>query len=360
MSTALVHRFRSNKDVLGFALFATLISALLLGLYLALPRTLLDPFEVFTARAVAGLLQGIGIAVTCNGNVISSAAYSIRVIDECLGIEILLLSAAFVMVFPAPWRKKLLALAVGFPILLMVNALRMVMLFLISTFNRTWFDYAHIYLGQFMMLFVVVFLFLIWLASLNKGNSLPTKRWFIIRLMLTSSLFFLLWSFLQKPYVGLSESMLSIIAQYITGVPSQFNEKATYDYTFGIATFLSLFFAEKQYSFSKRLLPLVSGIMILFLFHMFFRILAVFAFMQKGGVPYSMSVGVYAFSTILLPLLLWLAFRKTGRTLKKCPYCGKEKSGLLEHIRKKHGEEALNKCADKGVIMPNGNEIGFL
>lgn len=360
MSSAILHRLRNNKDVLGFALYVALASAILLGLFLALPRKLFHPLESVTAQAVSGLLHGLGVDVTCNGNVVSSHAFSIRVIDECLGIEILLLSAAFVLAFPASWKNKLMAVGIGLPILLLVNALRMVLLFLISTFNRAWFDYAHIYLGQFLILFAVVFLYLLWLDTLNKSNSLPAKRWFIIRLMLTSSFFFLLWSFLQKPYVVLSESILSIIAQYITGLPSHFNEKATYDYTFGIATFLSLYFAEKQVNLSKRLLPLLLGILLLFLFHMFFRTLAVLAFVQKGGIPYSMSVGVYAFSTILLPIILWLALRKIGRTLKKCPYCGKEKSGLLEHIRKKHGEEAIKRCADKGIIMPNRNEIDFL
>jgi exosortase H (IPTLxxWG-CTERM-specific) len=360
MSVALVQRLRSNKDALGFTLFACVLSIIFLSVYLSLPRNLLHPFEAITANSVYAVLRVIGFNVSRYGNIVSGNSYSIKVIDECLGIEILVLSAAFVLAFPAPWKKKLIAGAIGLPVLLMANVLRMVILFLICSYQRNWFEYAHLYLGQFMMLIIVVSLFLIWLASLNSTTTLSSKRWFLLRLLVVSSVFFLLWSFLQKPYVALSESMLSVIAQYITGGPFHFNEKSTYDYTFGIATFLSLFFAEKQYSFSKRLLPLLLGILILFLFHMFFRILAVFAFVHKGGFPYSISVGVYAFSTILLPLLLWLALRKIGRTLKKCPYCGKEKSGLMKHIRKKHGEEAIRKCAHKGIILQNGNEIGFL
>jgi len=92
---------------MGFALYVALASAILLGLFLALPRNLLLPLEAVTAQAVSGLLHGLGVGVTCNGNVVSSPAFSIRVIDECLGLEVLLLSAAFVLSFPAQLKNKL-------------------------------------------------------------------------------------------------------------------------------------------------------------------------------------------------------------------------------------------------------------
>jgi hypothetical protein len=63
----------------------------------------------------------------------------------------------------------------------------------------------------------------------------------------------------------------------------------------------------------------------------------------------------------ILPFGLWIAivrkeiFKPGG--IYKCPICGAEKRGIIEHIRTKHGEIALGSKDIQGFIKNEG--VGF-
>lgn len=330
---------QGSASPFGFALRATLLSVLFLGFYLIIPHHVLKPVVHSLAVLVAELLRTIGVDVVRNGNLISSPQFSIKIINECLGIEPVLLAGAFIIVYPgATPKSRLFAFASAVPVLTATNLVRIIAIFMISSWNIRLFEICHIYLGQCLMLIATAGLFLLWISTIDRSRTFTGKRVFFFRLVIASSVLFILWIFLQKPYASLTEFMLTSIMKLFTGHATHFADKPNYDYTFSIVTFLALLAAEHPMPWKERLRAALLGGAILFSVHCLFRITAIISFLEKSSAAYSTSVGIYAFLTILLPLLLWLTIRAgyQKRAATTCPYCGVVKTEIANHIRVKH------------------------
>ena len=72
------------------------------------------------------------------------------------------------LAYPAPWRYKLLGIGAGFLAIQALNLVRIISLFYLGQWNRTWFDWFHLYLWQALIVLDALVAFLVWLRWLPQ------------------------------------------------------------------------------------------------------------------------------------------------------------------------------------------------
>jgi len=122
----------------------------------------LDPLAGLVASLTQAVLHAIGIAVQRAGTVLfvpGGFAYDINV--GCIGLLPAAVLAVAILASPGTWRPKQRGLAVGVPLVLAVNLLRLVHLFYLGTHAPRFFVMAHSLLWEATL---VLFTFVTWLG----------------------------------------------------------------------------------------------------------------------------------------------------------------------------------------------------
>jgi len=152
-------------------LFPALVMALFALELLPWGQTwLVRPWTAFIADLSALVLRALGDGVLAQGNLIWSAAtgFGITIEAGCNGIEAAIILLAAVLATPATWRQRLIGLALGLTTVQALNILRIISLFYLGQWNRTAFDWAHLYVWQALIMLDVLLVFLLWLRLLSK------------------------------------------------------------------------------------------------------------------------------------------------------------------------------------------------
>jgi hypothetical protein len=115
--------------------------------------------------------------------------------------------------------------------------------------------------------------------------------------------------------------------------------------TFNLVAFSALVMATRFPETREKIKAFVIGMIILMWGHFFFRLFQVFYFGYRLQFALRPFVGFIILNQWVLPFALWLAiFRKElfkRKGIYVCPFCGKQKIGILQHIKAKHGTVAL-------------------
>jgi exosortase H (IPTLxxWG-CTERM-specific) len=93
--------------------------------------------------------------------------------DGCNAINVTILLWAAVLAFPAPWRHKLLGVAAGSLIIQAINILRFISLFYIGLYSMKWFDFAHAYLWESLLVLDTMVVFWLWVSRVNRARAIP-------------------------------------------------------------------------------------------------------------------------------------------------------------------------------------------
>jgi exosortase H (IPTLxxWG-CTERM-specific) len=112
----------------------------------------------------AAALHALGFSVRWNGQVLSATSGSAVLLigNGCNGAWAHLIFLASVLAYPAAWKEKLLGLAVGEPLLLVLNLVRIVSLFMVGVYAPTMLRAAHVYVWQFLIIGFAMLLLFIW------------------------------------------------------------------------------------------------------------------------------------------------------------------------------------------------------
>lgn len=155
-----------------FLLLFLLIQALLFGLELLDPvqKHLVMPFTGLLADVSAALIKLLDAQVTSYDNVIQSTAngFGVAIMPGCNGVEACILLLAAILAFPAPWRTKLAGMGLGLLAVQAVNLVRIISLFYLGQWNMDWFDFAHQYLWQALIMVDVLVVWLVWVRYLAR------------------------------------------------------------------------------------------------------------------------------------------------------------------------------------------------
>lgn len=328
-------------------------ASILLGIWIAIPRTIWVGFARIDAVIVGALLRAVGMVPFVHGTVVSAEKFSVRIIDECLGIDLMLLLVAFIVAYPAPNRYRLAALIFGIPTVFAANIVRIIAVFLIACRNRGLFEVAHVYFGQIFMILVLCSFAAAWIVSISGNGRIKAIFSFMLRLAFFSSIFFLLWTLLQHHYVRLTEPALEWVAKIITGMGVRFNEHRSFDYTFNFVTFYALILSTDSIKLYRKIVSLITGSVLLMAVHFIFRTIAVFTAVFHSEFGYGLSKVVYDIGVYLVPVVLWILARYWNRRteIPECPICGKTKIGIETHIRMVHDETAFARKDVRALLL---------
>jgi len=121
-------------------------------------------WTVLLTKISAAVLNLLGFSVKGDAQRLSTTAGSFTVLvgNGCNGAWAHLIFLASVLAYPATWKEKLLGLAVGQPVLVVLNVVRVVSLFIIGVYAPTIFRAAHVYVWQFLIIGFAMLMLFIW------------------------------------------------------------------------------------------------------------------------------------------------------------------------------------------------------
>lgn len=158
--------------------FPILFVALLLALF-ALELTapvqahFVRPWTDGVAWLSGVLASAIDSGVATAGPVIMDrqSGFAVRVEAGCNGVEAMIVLAAGMLAFSAPWRLRLVGLLVGTVAVQFLNLVRVVSLFYLGQWNFEAFEFAHLYLWQALIMLDVLIVWLLWLRWVGRERA---------------------------------------------------------------------------------------------------------------------------------------------------------------------------------------------
>jgi exosortase H (IPTLxxWG-CTERM-specific) len=91
-----------------------------------------------------------------------ASGFAVSIEAGCNGVEACIVLFAAIVAFPARWRDRLVGLAAGFVAVQALNVVRIISLFYLGQWNFAWFEFAHHYLWQGLIMLDVLVVFLVW------------------------------------------------------------------------------------------------------------------------------------------------------------------------------------------------------
>jgi exosortase H (IPTLxxWG-CTERM-specific) len=158
--------------MLRFIILFLVYIAILFPLELVPPvdQYVIMPFTALIAKVsvgIVGLFDAHAIAV---GNALQSTTtgFALLIVRGCNGVEAVIILVSAMLAFPAPWKNRLIGIALGFIAIQALNLVRIISLFYLGQWNQTWFDWFHLYLWQALIVLDALVAFLIWLRYLPR------------------------------------------------------------------------------------------------------------------------------------------------------------------------------------------------
>jgi exosortase H (IPTLxxWG-CTERM-specific) len=143
----------------------------LLGLAL-LPTPVLRPaitgFSSALVNVSASLILHCGGNAHAEGPVLRNPTdgFAIEMKDGCNGVTVTMLLWSAILAFPASWRHRAIGLVSGSVAIQVVNFIRFISLFYLGQYNLNWFDFAHHYLWESLIMLDTVVVFWVWVAKI--------------------------------------------------------------------------------------------------------------------------------------------------------------------------------------------------
>jgi len=163
--------------MLRFFLGFLLLQALLFGLELTpwVQQWFVIPWTDTLATISAGLVKVFDPTVIAEGNVLQSAhnGFAVAIEAGCNGVEATIVLVAAMLAFPAPWKRKLVGLAIGILAVQGLNVVRVISLFYLGQWNFDLFEFAHQYVWQALIMLDVLVVWLLWVRTLPRAAPAP-------------------------------------------------------------------------------------------------------------------------------------------------------------------------------------------
>lgn len=150
--------------------FGILIAAYLLIAWNPVNDHVIVPFTQGVATVSGALLKGIGQPVTTSGTVISSSRFGVNINNGCNGVEAMLILLASIVAFPASLKARLVGLGLGALVVQLLNAVRIVTLYLLGAYQPKLFDMFHTAVWQILVILAAILFFLIWSARVAPAR----------------------------------------------------------------------------------------------------------------------------------------------------------------------------------------------
>ena len=154
--------------------FGILIAAYLLVAWKPVNDGVIVPFTTAIASGSGALLQAIGQDVTVEKTTIASSRFAVNINNGCNGVEAMLILLASIVAFPASMKARAAGLVLGAIAVQILNAVRIVTLYLLGAYQPRLFDMFHTAVWQILIILSAIAFFLLWSARVAP-NRLATR-----------------------------------------------------------------------------------------------------------------------------------------------------------------------------------------
>jgi exosortase H (IPTLxxWG-CTERM-specific) len=158
--------------VLRFFVAFLLLQALLFGLELTpwAQEHFVEPWTNALARISTWLVTVFDPNVLAIGKIMRSTTngFAVSIEAGCNGVEATIVLLAAILAFPAPWKHKVTGLVIGVVAVQGLNVVRVISLFYLGQWDREWFEWAHLYVWQALIMLDVLIVWLIWVRTLPR------------------------------------------------------------------------------------------------------------------------------------------------------------------------------------------------
>lgn len=155
--------------------FVLIFLAVLFGLFTlemlsTVQQTVIEPFTGLLASISANIILPFDNSVLSNGKVLQfgPSGFAVSIEAGCNGVEATIVLIAAVLAFPAPWRARAIAIALGFLAVQSINILRIISLFYLGNWNMEVFAWVHLYLWPALIMLDVLIVFIVYLRYLSN------------------------------------------------------------------------------------------------------------------------------------------------------------------------------------------------
>ena len=156
-------------------LFVVLLVALFAFQLTPPGQAIVVPWTNLVADTSAGLIRAFDGDAISDGKMLVSKSTGFAIIIEagCNGVEAMLVLLAGILAFPAPWRYKLAGFAIGVVAIQLLNLVRIVSLFYLGQWDAKWFEWAHLYVWQSLIMLDALIVWLLWIRALPPLPPAP-------------------------------------------------------------------------------------------------------------------------------------------------------------------------------------------
>jgi len=165
--------------VIRFFVTFLVLQAVLFGAELTpwVQEHLVTPWTNLIAAASAGIVTLFDPGVVATGKVLQSKAngFAVSIESGCNGVEATIVLVAAILAFPAPWKSRLIGLAVGIVAVQGLNIIRVISLFYLGQWDLAAFEWAHLYVWQALIMLDVLIVWLIWVRTLPATAAAPAR-----------------------------------------------------------------------------------------------------------------------------------------------------------------------------------------
>src|SRR5207342_3576638 len=94
--------------------------------------------------------------------------FAVSIEAGCNGVEATIVLVAAILAFPAPWKRRLIGLAIGIVAVQGLNIVRVISLFYLGQWDLRVFEWAHLYVWQALIMLDVLVVWLIWVRRVPR------------------------------------------------------------------------------------------------------------------------------------------------------------------------------------------------
>lgn len=132
---------------------------------------LVQPWTAFIADVSTGAIRLFDDRVLAQGKIIwdQTSGFAVAIEAGCNGVEAAIILMAAMLAFPAATRQqRFIGIVLGLTTVQTLNILRIISLFYLGQWNRTAFEWAHLYVWQALIMLDVLLVFLFWLRWVSR------------------------------------------------------------------------------------------------------------------------------------------------------------------------------------------------
>ena len=129
------------------------------------------PFTAFVANCSSILMNIFGAGSKVTGNTLSTARFSINVVDGCNGIYATAILISGVIAYPAPLKQRLYGVIFGIIAVFLVNLIRVITLFYLGLHFPDIFQEVHVYVWQPLIILWAIVVWNFWSKKAEEKTA---------------------------------------------------------------------------------------------------------------------------------------------------------------------------------------------